>query len=92
MPPQVVVVLELLVADGTDVGHAGRPRHWLHWTRGRRGTRRRERNPLISKRYFYNDNNSNKKETCDVTRLGNEVYRINGWSSADIEVSRGVKG
>lgn len=30
VPPQVVVVLELLVADGTDVGYAGRPRHWLH--------------------------------------------------------------
>lgn len=30
VPPQVVVVLELLVADGTDVGHACWPRHRLH--------------------------------------------------------------
>ncbi len=30
MPPQVVVVLELLAADGADVGGAGRPGHRLH--------------------------------------------------------------
>lgn len=30
VPSQVVVVLELLVADGTDVLHASRPRRWLH--------------------------------------------------------------
>lgn len=35
VPPQVVVVLELLVADGTDVLHASWPRHGLHWSRGR---------------------------------------------------------
>lgn len=35
MPPQVVVVLELLVADGTDVLHTSWPRHGLHWSRGR---------------------------------------------------------
>lgn len=31
VPPQVVVVLELLVADGTDVGDAARPGHGLDW-------------------------------------------------------------
>lgn len=30
VPPQVVVVLELLVADGTDVLHTSWPRHGLH--------------------------------------------------------------
>lgn len=30
VPPQVVVVLELLVADGTDMGHTGRARHGLN--------------------------------------------------------------
>lgn len=52
VPPQVVVVLELLVADGTDVGHAGRPRHWLHWTTTRQEKRQRGRQLFISKRWI----------------------------------------
>lgn len=43
MPSQVVVVLELFVADGTDVGHTGRSRHGLHWTTGRWGETEEER-------------------------------------------------
>ena len=50
MPPQVVVVLELLVADGTDVGHAGWPRHWLHWTAARQETGKKERQSVTFKR------------------------------------------
>lgn len=46
VPPQVVVVLELLVADGTDVGDTARPGHRLDWGGRREGMDDREQEVL----------------------------------------------
>lgn len=43
MPPQVVVVLKLLVADGTDVLGAGWPGCWLHWIQNSQEKKNREK-------------------------------------------------
>ena len=49
--PQVVVVLELLVADGADVGRPGRPRGHLHCTRTEGERAGRDKSYTVSQRH-----------------------------------------